>query len=111
MDMRDVRDGDEGSGQVVSMADARLAQLAAENRRLHQALTDARLEAIERAAAACAAAEVPTESGGIWHLGLTDPSTRQACVEAVRRLLHAERSAAGARSAGPVADMLRMPVR
>lgn len=101
-------DRDDGLGRVVSMADARLAQLAAENRRLRQALAEARMDAIETAAAACAAAEVPSESGGLWHLGLTDATTRQACVEAVRRLLHAERSACGPQPLPPTADVLAL---
>lgn len=97
------RDGPNGPS---SMVDARLAQLAAENRRLRQALRDARVDALETAALACAAAEVPSESGGIWYLGLTDSNTRQACTEAVQRLLHAEYRALLAEPAKSPADVI-----
>lgn len=78
------------AARVIGMADARLAQLAAENRRLRDALHDARSEALDAAVAACAQAEVPSEAGGVWFLGLTDAATRQACIDAVRRLAYGE---------------------
>ena len=81
------------AAEIVSMADARLAQLAEENRRLRQALREVRVATLEMAALACAAAEVPSESGGVWYLGLTDDATRLACTESIQRLLHAERCA------------------
>lgn len=78
------------AARVIGMADARLAQLAAENRQLREALRGARAEALDAAAAACAQAEVPSEAGGVWFLGLTDAATRQACIDAVRRLAYGE---------------------
>ena len=80
------------AAEIVSMADARLGQLAEENRRLRQALREARVATLEMAALACAAAEVPSEAGGVWYLGLTDEATRLACTESIQRLLHVERA-------------------
>ena len=92
----------------VSMVDARLARLATENRRLRQALREARLAALEEAARACADAEVVGESGGLWHIGLTDALTRDACLDALRRLLYAERRALHAEQADPPAEVVRL---
>lgn len=95
-------------GRVLPMDGERLARLAAENRRLREALRTAHLHALESAAMACAAAEVPSESGGLWHLGLTDESTRQACVDAVQRLLYAERTARGNDPVVEPAEVVRL---
>lgn len=92
----------------VSMIDARLARLATENRRLRHALREARLAALEEAARACAGAEVVGESGGLWHIGLTDPLTRDACIDAVRRLLYAERRILRAEQVDPPAEVVRL---
>ena len=87
----DEDDSRDGAGRVVPITDARIERLVQENRALREALKTARVAAFEMAALACAAAEVPSEAGGVWYLGLTDDNTRQACIDAVHRLLHAER--------------------
>ena len=87
-------DSRSGANRVAPIAESRLARLVEENRQLREALRAARMTAFETAARACAVAEVPSEAGGVWYLGLTDEATRQACVDAVHRLLHAEHVAA-----------------
>lgn len=101
-------DSTSGAGQIAPLMDSRLAQLAEENRQLREALRAARMTALEMAALACAAAEVPSEAGGVWYLGLTDESTRQACIDAVHRLLHAERAALATEQRSDPAHVVRL---